>query len=236
MSGIIPPSILTLQYEVDTNFKKYVNLSLPFRAKIENIWFTADDGLSGRGYGNDEGNNPWSLERVLRLGAVKQRNALRHPSTGDSPSDVNMVWADEFNWYGPVNSLVPNDKPSIWFGNPDYRDDVEDENSETPEQQVQYDDFWGTTTVYRSTARPMPTLDNMSYWFNWGWDETETNANKYKTDLSILNTDEFLSLFVYSDGGNWDDYVQKSGIATIYVQYSGIANGTPSNPIRSWDW
>lgn len=235
MSGIIPPSILTLQYAVDKDFKKYVNLSFPYRVEIESIWFTADDALSGRGIDNVEGNDPWALERILRLGAVKQRNSIRPTSTGDYPSDVNLVWSPGFNWYGPSNDITINEKPTIWFGNPDNRGDVDDENPETPEQEVSYDAWWDTDVIYRSTARPLPSKNRMSKWYNYGWDEEEFNELAYATNLAIMGQDEFLSLFVYPDGGNWDDYENTSGIVTIFVQYTGVG-GTPADrPDRIWD-
>lgn len=232
MSGIIPPSILTMQYAVDSGFKRYVNLSFPFRVKIEQIWFTADDALSGAEYNNDGGYNPWDLDRVLRLGAVKTRNAANN---NEFVSDINLTWS-AFNWYGDDTDMTVNDKPSIWFGNPDYRDNVEDNDPNTPEQVVQYDDWNETVATYRSTARPLPSTDKMAYWFNYAWDETAFTAKKYKTDLSVLNTDEVLSLFLYPDGGDWGDYSDNDpGIATIFVQYTGIGGSNDSAPTRIWD-
>ena len=232
MSGIIPPSILTMQYAVDSNFKKYVNLSFPFRVKIEQIWFTADDALSGREYNNDGGYNPWDLDRVLRLGAVRTRNASR---ANEAPSDLNLTWS-AFNWYGAGTDMTENDKPSIWFGVPDDRDNVEDSDPNTAEQEVQYDDWNQTENVYRSTARSLPSLDKMSYWYNYAWDEQAFNAKKYKTDLSILNSDEVLSLFLYPDGGDWEDYNDNDpGIATIFVAYTGVGGADSKNPTRIWD-
>lgn len=232
MSGIIPPSILTMQYAVDSNFKRYVNLSFPFRVKIEQIWFTADDALSGAEYNNDGGYNPWDLDRVLRLGAVRTRNAANN---SEAPSDLNLTWSD-YNWYGSPTDMGVNDKPSIWFGLPDDRDNVEDNDPNTPEQVVQYDDWNSTENVYRSTARSLPSVDKMAYWFNYAWDEAAFNAKKYKTDLSVLNTDEVLSLFLYPDGGDWGDYSDNDpGIATIFVQYTGIGGSNDSAPTRIWD-
>jgi hypothetical protein len=216
-----------MQYAVDIDFKKYVNLAFPYRIKIEHIWFTADDSLSGDNVGDN-----YSLERVLRLGAVKHRNAA---TAGQAASDKNLCWASGFNWYGPSTSLTTEDKPSIWFGNPDMRDGVEDSDPETPEQEVQYDDWWDTEIVFRSTVRPLPTPEKMSYWYNYAWDEPMFNNQKYKTDLSVMNPDEVLSLFVYQDGGNWADYASESGIATIFVAYTGVGGSPASAPTRIWD-
>ena len=231
MSGIIPPSILTMQYAVDTDFKRYVNLSFPFRVKIEQIWFTADDALSGREVNNDGGQDPWTLDRILRLGAIRTRNAANN---FEAPSDINLTWSP-YNWYGSATDMTANDKPSIWFGIPDDRDEVADEDSDTPEQVVQYDDWNNTENVYRSTARRLPSTDRGMYWFNYAWDEAGFNAKKYKTDLSVLNTDEVLSLFVYDDGGDWADYTNGSGLVTIFVQYSGIGGPNLSSATRIWD-
>lgn len=235
MSGIIPPSILSLQYQVDKDFKRYVNLSFPYDIKIESVWFTADDALSGIGYAGSEENNPNDLDRVLRLGAIKQRNAVRDPAlTGDAPSDINLVWTANFNWYGPSNDLTANDKPSIWFGFQDDKGEVEDTNPETAEQESAYDNWYNTTIKYRSTARSFPNKARMSKWYNYGWSEEEFNDLAYTTDLSILNEDEFVSLFVYPDGGNWDDYVNDSGLVTIFVHYSGIGGNFVERPDRTW--
>jgi hypothetical protein len=214
MSGIIPPSILALNYAVDGDFKKYVNISFPFRVQIDKIWFTADDGLSGEADNED----PWTAERVLRLGAVKTRNARE---TGGAVSDFNWVWGD----------MADNNKPTCWFGNPDFRDDETGAGTgnNATDQQVQYDDFNDTVAVYRSTAKSLPSVDAMDSWFNYD------NGASYKTDLSVMNEDEFLSVFVYSDGGNWDEYTPYSGTATIFVSYTGVGGNTESAPVRIWD-
>ena len=214
MSGITPPSIIALNYVVELGFEKYVNLSFPFRVKIENIWFTADDALSGE---TDDG-NPWDDERVLRLGAIKTRNAK---DTGGYVSDNNWVWADMASW----------NKPTLWFGNPDYRDEATNagRGDDATDQQVQYDDVLDTVAVYRSTTKSLPSVEDMSTWWNW-----DNGDRGYKTDLSILNEDEFLSLFVFNDGGNWDNY-SGNGTATIFVSYTGVGGNNLSAPTRIWD-
>jgi len=215
MSGIIPPSILALNYAVDGEFKKYVNVSFPFRVKIEKIWFTADDGLSGE----DDDGNPWDTERILRLGAIKTRNAK---NTGGFVSDNNWVWGD----------MASNDKPTCWFGNPDFRDDETGAGSgNNPyDQQVQLDDVNDTVAVYRSTTKSLPSVEDMTTWWNW-----DTGPQGYKTDLSVMNEDEFLSLFVYADGGDWSEYTPYTGTATIFVSYTGVGGNTLTAPVRIWD-
>lgn len=215
MSGIIPPSILALNYQVDGEFKKYVNVSFPFRVKIDKIWFTADDGLSGE----DDNGNPWSTGRILRLGAIKTRNAK---NAGGQVSDYNWVWGD----------MSASNKPTCWFGNPDVRDDETGAgNGNDPyDQQVQEDDVHSTVAVYRSTTKSLPSVDGMDPWFNWG----DVNVS-YRTDLSVMNEDEFLSVFVYADGGDWEDYTPYTGTATIFVSYTGVGGNTLTAPTRIWD-
>jgi hypothetical protein len=215
MSGIIPPSILALNYQVDGDFKKYVNISFPFRVQIEKIWFTADDGLSGE----DDDGDPWDDERILRLGAVKTRNARE---TGGAPSDNNWIWGD----------FSASSKPTCWFGLPDYRDEATaaGNGDGANDEQVQYDDVNETIAVYRSTAKSLPSVNDMSSWVNFG-----NGDINYKTDLSVMNEDEFLSVFVYSDGGDWSNYTPYSGTATIFVSYTGVGGSSNSAPTRIWD-
>ena len=37
MNGILAPSIVTYQYVVDQNFTRYVNVSFPFKVKVEDV-------------------------------------------------------------------------------------------------------------------------------------------------------------------------------------------------------
>ena len=236
MSGIIPPSVMTMQYAVDTGFKKYVNLSFPYRIKIESIWFTADDALSGRGSGGSEGNNSWDLERMLRLGAVKARNGKRPHDSGDVPTDINLVWGGEL-YVGQDGDITEDAKPSMWFGDPDHRPNTGGGNGDEPsDEQVQYQaNIWDTEITWRSTSRALPSLEDSYPWANPVWDEPTYEANKYKTDLSIMNPDEILSLFVYSSDGDWSDYDDNSGIVTIFVQYTGVGGDVVGNPTHIWE-
>ena len=75
--------------------------------------------------------------------------------------------------------------------------DAREDHDDATDQQVQYDDVLDTVAVYRSTTKSLPSVEDMSTWWNW-----DNGDRGYKTDLSILNEDEFLSLFVFNDGGN----------------------------------
>lgn len=245
MSGAAAPQIITLTYNVDTNFSQYVNLSFPFRVKVGRIWFTADDRLSGgifNGY-----------LREARLGAVKTRNAKVN---GDNVSDFAPFFGGSDNRYGWDDNL----KPYMWLGDPDQR---------PTGQVIQSDDTWNNDVNWRSTygvpapastknaifadsSRPYAHVDadfaeadsNNPYWDNWQWNSTEEwEAKRYKSDQSILNPDEFLSLFVFNDGGDWSDYVDfndsnyNSGLApvTIFVEYTAVSGADDSSPTRIWD-
>jgi hypothetical protein len=246
MPGAAAPQIITMTYNVDTNFSQYVNLSFPFRVKIGRIWFTADDRLSG-GYNND-------YEREARLGAVKTRNAKYVGS--DNVSDWAPFFGGDDGRWNWDNDL----KPYMWLGYPDQR----------PEGQViQYDDTWNNDVNWRSTvatpapfgtknaifadsSRPYAHVDaayaeadsKNPYWDNWGWGSTEEwQEKRYKTDQSILNPDEFLSLFVFNDGGDWSNYVNDNednynyqlAPVTIFVEYTAISGADDSSPTRIWD-
>lgn len=246
MSGFLAPQIMALTYEVDTNFERYVNLSFPFRVKIGRVWFTADERLSG------SFNDNW--EREVRLGGIKTRNAK---TTGDAPSDFAPFFGGGDGRYDWDDNL----KPYIWLGYPDAR---------PAGQVVQADPGWGSNDYnFRSSAgvaAPAPAVNALTpvssrdyayvnpqdaindglnpYWDNWGWGSTEEWTEKrYKTDQSILNPDEFLSLFVFDAGGDWSDYETTNnenynvGLApvTIFVEYSAVAGPDDSSPTRIWD-
>lgn len=234
MSGAVAPQILTLSHIVDVDFNKYVNLSFPFRAKIGKIWFTADDRLSG---------GDLTLLREARLGAVKTHNAKY---SGDDASDWALFFGGSDARYTSDETL----KPYMWLGDPNDR----------PEGQViQYDNTlsndvnWRSTiatpapastpnALFASSSRPYAHVDAVfaaadadnPYWDNWGWSTTgEWNQKKYKTDQSILNQDEFLSLFIYSDGGDWTAYDGTAPV-TIFVEYTAAPGPDDSSPTRTW--
>lgn len=225
MSGLIPPSIVTYTYTVNRNWSNYVNVSFPFRTQIEKVWFTGDTKL----FSDD---NQFGTERGLKLAAIKSRNPKNPVDQYDVPSDWNNFFGTQTGgdgsgyWQNAEDEL----KPTMWIGNPDDR----------PEgQAVQYAgfDFWGAG--FRSTAKGAPAVDseNNGYWMNWNWNESEYNARKYKSDLSIMNPDEMLTLMVYDYNGNWDNY-QGDANVTIHISYTGLSEvGSDAAGNAPWyDW
>ena len=224
MSGIIPPSIVTYSYEVDRNFENYVNVSFPFRVQIESIWFTGDRLLIS------ETDSGWvNAERGLKLAGIKAANPRNPDASWNAPSD----WANFFGVQpgdsGDVFQADEDLKPTMWMGNPDDR----------PEgTTIQWLGTPWYDNGFRSSAKTAPAVDSPTNpnWFN---DNTDgPNDRGYKTDLSIMNPDEILSLFVYDYTGNWDYYADgdKYAMVNIHVAYTGISDvPVGAGPTRIWD-
>ena len=223
MSGIIPPSIVTYSYQVDRDFTSYVNVSFPFRVKIENIWFTGDRLLISENDYNWE-----DSARGLKLAGIKAANPRNPDAEWNAPSD----WANFFGVNegdsGDVWQADEDLKPTMWMGNPD------DRPAGTTIQ------FLGTPwwdNGFRSTAATAPAKDSPTNpnWYNQNADGPGDRG--YKTDLSIMNPDEILSLFVYDYTGNWDYYADYDKYATvnIHVAYTGIHDApVGAGPTRIW--
>lgn len=211
MSGIIPPSIINYDWTVRTNDPSYLNVSFPFRVKIEKIWFTTQQiygPTSGLWQGVEETVDIETTERLLRLAAIKSKNSKTQHSSGDNPSDWTFVF-DDTGYNGNGNEEL---KPTLWLGNPD---DAAGRFGTFSTQQ-----FWGNGLLdLRSTAS---TPIDKAHAFNNSWSEEEYNANTYLTDVAVMNTDEILQLFVYSDGGDWSGYENDAKV-TISVAYTGMA-------------
>lgn len=219
MSGIIPPSIVTYDLPVDLSSFRYISVSFPFRVKIEKIWFTGDQTLFN-GVGDFYG------DRELKLAAFKVKNTKTQHDPVDAPSDGT-------NFFGTLTEkpyiMQPDEtlKPTMWLGNPDSR----------PAGQVVQVAGLGGGYVFRSTTKSAPEIDDPANvgWTNGGWSEEEFNLYSYKTDLSIMNTDEMLGMFVYNSAGDWGDYVNGSAYVTIHVAYSGAAfQDAQSAPVSPW--
>lgn len=223
MSGIIPPSIVTYTYRVDRNWSNYVNVSFPFRTKIEQVWFTGDTKL----FRDD---NQFGTERGLKLAAIKSRNPKNPVDQYDYPSDWNNFFGTYPEEGGIWWNANENLKPTMWIGNPDDRPAGE---------AVQFAgfDYWGAG--FRSTAKGAPEVGSVEngWWMNNAWNNNEYNARRYKSDLSIMNPDEMLTLLVYSYTGDWDWYEGDANV-TIHVSYTGLSEvGSDAAGNAPWyDW
>jgi hypothetical protein len=55
--------------------------------------------------------------------------------------------------------------------------------------------------------------------------------------MAILNPDEIISLFVYSNDGDWTDYDGEATV-TVHVAYSGVSETVekedPKTPWSAW--
>ena len=227
MSGIIPPSIVNYDWTVRTNDPSYLNVSFPFRVKIEKIWFTTQQiygPTAGLWQGDEQTVDIETTERLLRLAAIKSKNSKTQNNQYDNPSDWTFVF-DDIPYNGNGNEEL---KPTMWLGNPD---DAAGRIGTFSTQQ-----FWGNGLLdLRSTAS---TPLDKGHAFNNSWyNETLHNANTYITDVAVMNTDEVLQLFVYQDGGNWAGYEEDAKV-TISVAYTGMSGedaiSAAAKPWTAW--
>ena len=230
MSSIIPPSVVTYSYSVNSSFDTYVNVSFPFRVKIEEVWFTGDRKLIG---GSSETGSVFdSSFRVLKLAAMKAKSPKTVLSSYDPPSD----WAPFFGYNDPGDQTgwvagSAEYKPTMWLGLPDDATAGVLKDSTTQYLGVPFFDAGFRSS---SSSAPSPHDTHNPYFGNNGWNGGQFNANKYKTDLYVMNPDEILSLFVYADSGDWTDY-EGDGVATIHIAYTGIGEGY-SKPGAKTPW
>ena len=235
MNGILAPSIVTYQYVVDNGFSRYVNVSFPFKVKIEEVWFTGDRYLLGGDYGN--GNTFEGSYRELKLGALKAKSPKTVVSNYDIPSD----WAPFFGFNDPEEATSDgawwgddNLKPTMWLGIPDDQTAENLKNSTTQ--------YLGTPWYdagFRSSSSKPPALKDSTnpYWYNDGWNSGQRAAYKYKTEMGVMNPDEILTLFLFNSNGNWDGY-EGNGVATIHIAYTGVGSSIePEATKQAWnDW
>lgn len=234
MSGIIPPSIVTYSYIVDNNFSKYINVSFPFRCLVQSVWFTVDERfLSGTA---PSGTVFDSSGRTLKLAGLKAKNPKVILSSYDPPSDWAAFFGigapeEQTDWSGGDEAY----KPNIWLGLPEDAPSgtYKDATTHQVGQPASYN------IAFRSNSVQPPSLNDAHnpYWGNNGWNSSQFAANKYKTDMGVMNPDEVLSLFVYADDGDWTDY-SGEGVATIHVAYTGIGEGVSTAGVTApWsDW
>jgi len=223
MSGIIAPSIVNYDWTVKQGDPSYLNVSFPFRVKIEKIWFTTQQvygETAGLWQGVETTVDIETTERLLRLAAIKTKNSKTQHSQYDNPSDFMFGFEDG------TYDFVPNEelKPTMWLGNPD---DAAGRIGAWGTQQY----FGAGNLDLRSTAA---TPVDKAHAINYSWSEEEYNANTYLTDVAVMNTDEFLQLFVYSADGDWDGYENDAKV-TISVAYTGMhAEDAVSAPAKPW--
>lgn len=228
MSGILPQSMVTYSYTVSNVFDTYINVSFPFRVKIDQVWFTGDRKL----FGGDGAVFEDSF-RVLKLAAMKAKSPKTVVSQYDPPSD----WAPLFGYDDPGSQEgwtggSDNYKPTMWLGIPDDATAEQLKDSTTQYLGLPFFD-----AGFRSSTGTVPSLNdaNNPFWGNNGWDGPEFAANKYKTELGVLNPDEIISFFVYNDSGDWTDYAG-DGVATIHLTYSGVGYGIePESTKTAWN-
>jgi hypothetical protein len=223
MSGIIPPSIVSYDWTVRISDPSYLNVSFPFRVKIEKIWFTTQQ-IYGSTQGLYEGvSNIETTERQLSLAVIKNKNSKTQHRTYDNPSDWVFGFED-VAYYGDVNEDL---KPTMWLGNPD--------NAAGRVGAWTTQQYWGSGALdLRSTAAE--PIDK-AHAFNNSWNESEFNAQTYLADVAVMNTDEFLQMFVYNSGGDWTDYENDAKV-TICVAYTGMsfpdASSASPKPWTAW--
>jgi hypothetical protein len=214
MSGIIPPSIVNYEWTVKYDDASFLNVSFPFRVRIESIWFTTQQLWNGTD-GLDEGNNIDGSSRELKLAVVKVKNSKTQHSDYDPPTDYTWGFSEFIYGDGPDESA----KPTMWLGNPD--DAPTDSLGAWAAGGVA--SYWSLSR--RSTAKMLVETNNF---YNDDWNENEYNANTYVSDVAVMSTDEMLQLFVYNSNGNWAEYENDAKV-TISVAYTGAAFDTKAS-------
>lgn len=229
MSGIIAPAIVNYDWTVRTNDPSYINVSFPFRVKIEKIWFTTQQlysATAGLWQGVEQTVDIETTERLLRLAAIKSKNSKTQHNSYDNPSDWTFVFEDVLSeWDGEVNEAL---KPTMWLGNPD---DADGNIGAWGTQQ-----YWGNGALDLRSTAAAPV--DKAHALNNSWNnETLHNANTYLTDVAVMNTDEILQMFIYPDGGDWSGYEEDAKV-TISVAYTGIhdvdAVSASAKPWTAW--
>ena len=211
MSGIIAPAIVNYEWTVRQGDPSFLNVSFPFRVKIESIWFTTQQSYGANPYGLfATGANMVDLEttdRVVRLAAFKSKNSKTQHNNYDNPTDLMAVFQDADYSFGNLDETL---KPTMWLGNPD--------DAAGRIGAFATGGYATTAPQLRSTAAAPVDKSRAT---NPSWTEGEWNTNTYLADAAIMNTDEMLQLFPYAATGDWTDY-ENDAIVTISVAYTGI--------------
>jgi len=226
MSGITPPSVINYEWTVRTDDPSFLNVSFPFRVKIESIWFTTQQnyGATSGLWGTTDGGTVdiETTERQLSLCVVKSKNSKTQYSQYDNPTDFmnvfeNIVWGE---------SIDETLKPTMWLGNPDLAAGKIGAFAASSA-------VVGSQLSLRSTAGA-PIDKGLAYNNSWSYDETTFNERAYLADVAVMNTDEFLQIFPYSSDGDWTGYEDDAKV-TISIAYTGMSNdGGVSASAKPW--
>ncbi len=229
MSGITPPSIVNYEWTVRDSDPSFLNVSFPFRVKIESIWFTTQQnyGITSGLWGTTEGGTVdiETTERKLSLAVTKSKNSKIQHSPYDNPTD--LLWGFQDAGFG--ESINEDLKPTMWLGNPDNAAGRIGSFSTSG-------GLGGNFPSVRSTA-VSPIDKARAFNTSWVYDEVKFNEQTYLADVAVMNTDEFMQMFVYASGGDWTGYADDA-IVTISVAYTGIhdteAESAPAKPWAAW--
>ena len=228
MSGIIAPSIVNYEWTVRDSDPSFLNVSFPFRVKIQSIWFTtqqnygATSGLWGT---TDNGTvDVETTERKLSLSVVKSKNTKTQYSPYDNPTE--FVYAFQNIGYG--DSVDETLKPTMWLGNPD--------DAAGRIGAFSSSGGFSNQLSLRSTA-VAPIDKGTAFNTSWAYNETNFNERSYLTDVAVMNTDEFLQIFPYASDGDWTGYADDA-IVTISISYTGMSGddvvSAPAKPWTAW--
>ena len=226
MSGIIAPSIVNYDWTVKINDPSFLNVSFPFRVRILSIWFTTQQiytNTAGFWQGDETTLDVETTDRVLALAAFKTKNSKTQHSIYDNPTEIVYPFENIDYNQSPNEEL----KPTMWLGNPDAAAGRVGAWSSDG-------GFFGNNLNLRSTA--VSPIEK-SRVLNSSWSEEEWNERTYLADAAVMNTDEFLQMFVYDQDGDWDGYENDAKV-TISIAYTGMWNeGAQSASAKPWtEW
>ena len=226
MSGVIPPSVVNYDWTVKINDPSYLNVSFPFRVKIVSMWFTTQQiytNTAGFWQGNETTLDVETTDRVLALAAFKTKNSKTQHSIYDNPTDLVYPFED-IDYNQSVNEEL---KPTLWLGNPDAA-------AGRVGAWASGSGFFGNELTLRSTA--VAPIEK-SRVLNSSWSEEEWNERTYLADAAVMNTDEFLQMFVYNVDGDWNDYENDAKV-TISIAYTGMSDeDAQSASAKTWlEW
>ena len=230
MSGIIAPSIVNYDWTVRDSDPSFLNVSFPFRVRIQSIWFTTQQnyGATSGLWGTTEGGTVdiETTERQLSLSVTKSKNSKTQYSATDNPTDFTFV----FQNVGYDESADETLKPTMWLGNPDLAAGRIGAFSSSST-------IVGNTLSLRSTA-VAPVEKAWAYNNSWSSELEVWNERAYLADVAVMNTDEFLQIFPYASGeGDWTGYEDDAKV-TISIAYTGMSGddavSASAKPWTAW--